>query len=188
MSHWLHSSPPRIVRPGWPSAPINFLNPQFAGFGERGKKSSRIAVVREGHRFEAKVFNSLVESAEADGWYLFPEFCFSFSFPTGKKSKAFIDLLAINPVLGAIAVLEMKRSHTAESYKQLWKYMAMCRSYFHQSYAVMGYEICLYQGNSLEYPGPHRWLSPGKLMAEDWDGRGFPKVSVVPWYMGSFSL
>lgn len=188
MTHWLHSSPPVVVRKSWPQAPSHFLAPTFAGFGDRGAKRSRNPLIREGHRFESKVFDRLVGPAEAEGWFLFPEFCFSFTLPSGKKARCFIDILAVNPVLGAVAVLEAKRSHVAESYKQIWRYMALCRSYFHQSYAVMGYEICLYQGNSLEYPGPHRWLSPGKMQASDWDGRGLPTVSVVPWYMGSFSL
>ena len=187
-SQWLHGQPPKVVRHSWPNAPVNFLNPVFAGFGERGVKRSRNALIREGHRFESKVLEALLAEAEADGWFLFPEFCFAYTLPSGKKTKAYIDILAVNPIHGAIAVIEAKRSHVAASYGQIWKYMALCRSYFSQSYAVMGYEICLYQGTSLEYPGPHRWLRPGRMQAVDWKGRGWPEVSVVPWYLGKFTL
>jgi hypothetical protein len=165
-----------------------FYEPTPAGFGHRGSKKSSSAVVREGHRFEGKVFDALVAGAESKGWILLPEFCFTFK--TGKlvTTKAYVDILAINPRSGCIAIIEAKRTHTADSYNQIWKYMALAKSYFGDCFAVIGYEVCLYQGLSLEYPGPHRWLSPGQMVAESWNGYGFPSISIVPWYTGKFYL
>jgi hypothetical protein len=102
--------------------------------------------------------------------------------------KIYIDVLAINVRAGAVVVLEMKRTHTANSYEQIWRYMAMVKAYFGEPFAVLGYEICLYKGATCDYPGPHRWLCPGQMVAQEWCGLGMPTISVVPWYMGKFYL
>lgn len=185
--HWLRSQPPKVRRLSWPQAPLQFYDPKPCGFGLRGKKSSSSYVVREGHRFESKILAALLD-AESRGWLLLPEFHFVYKNGNMEKRSAYVDILAINVKDGLIAVIEAKRTHTASSFEQIWKYMAMCKSYFGDCFAVTGYQVCLHQGLSLEYPGPHRWLTPGQFRAEDWNGRGLPTISIVPWYAGKFYL
>lgn len=186
---WLHGSLPRVIRHDWPQAPILFYNPKPIGLAARSTARKGRAVVREGHRFQEAALRSLVARGEDEGWFIFPEFVFEYqSGDRRTKQRAFIDMLAIHPMSGVVSVLEAKRSHTANSYKQIWKYMALCRSYFPKDFVVLGYELCLYQGLGCEYPGPHRWLAPGKLRAKEWSGRGLPEVSVAPFYAGDFWL
>lgn len=188
MRELYYGAPPKVVRRDWPQAPILFYDPQPAGFGVRkGKRSSR-HVVRDGHNFEKRVLRELMPKAEAAGWFFFPEFHFVYKNGQQEKKSAYIDCLAINPRDGVIAVLEMKRTHTPNSFAQIWRYMAFVKSYFGDSFAVLGYEICDNQGLEPYYPGPCRWLCPGQMQAKDWNGRGLPEVSIVPWYTGRFYL
>jgi hypothetical protein len=166
---------------------MHFYCPEMAGFGLRGSKKSGSAVVREGHRFETKVMSALA-GCEQNGWVLLPEFCIRYKDGKQVWRKVYIDILAINVRQGRAVVLEMKRTHVAGSYEQIWKYMAMVKSWLGQYFAVSGAEVCLFQGTSLEYPGPHTWIVPGELRTAEWDGNGMPVISVVPWYAGKFRL
>lgn len=188
MRELYYGNAPKVVRQAWPQAPLHFYNPEPAGFGFRHGKKSKRYVVQDGHNFEKRVFKKLVFDAEYRGWVFLPEFCFKYKNSRMEEKTAYIDLLGINVKDGVIAVLEMKRTHTPNSYAQIWRYMSFVKSHFGDIFKVIGFEICDHQGTEPYYPGPCKWLCPGQMKAVPWDGWGMPTVSIVPWYTGRFFL
>lgn len=171
----------RNVRRYWPQSPTQFERPKLVSLGRATSRSSSY-VVRNGIAFQNRVTQHF---SRLDGWFILPELEVRY-LDNGKEHSAYIDAVAINPISGWVVVLECKRTHTPESFKQIWRYMAYLASRLGgHMWRFAGLEVCSLSGRSLEYPGETLWMSGGNIRLDlvEWFGDSAPKVGIVPWYV-----
>lgn len=182
---WLYGQAPEIRSEAWPAASFRFKRVGIESINARAQGKGATAAIRDGLRFQKAVADHFALQIDA-GWFVFEEVCFVAELWDGSARRLYVDVLAINPIAGRIVVLEVKRTHVAASYKQIWDYMAVVRRFFSkESWEVAGVEVCKKSGVSFDYAGAAKWFVPGAFKPPAWDGHSLPVVGIVPWYMGS---
>lgn len=171
----------RNVRRCWPASPKDFQCARFVTLGRRTEKSSRY-VVNNGLSFQRRLTHAF---EFCDDWLVLSEMGFTYQDFKGVERKAFIDIVLVNPRDGYMVVVEAKRTHTADSYAQIWFYMSLLQSRFGGTWKIFGFEACSLAGRQLDYPGECVWAygESFDLRKIEWDGEGAPKVGILPCYM-----
>jgi len=138
--------------------------------------------VNNGLSFQRRLTNAFEAKRE---WLVLSEMGFSYVDGKGVKRKAFVDLVLVKPREGLMVVVEAKRTHTADSYGQLWFYMSLLYSRFGGTWKVFGLEACSLAGKQVSYPGECKWAYGESFNLKDveWSGDGMPKVGILPCYM-----
>ena len=169
------------VRKHWPSAPKPFTRAKIVSLGRKAERSSRY-VVNNGLSFQRRLTNVFEGQKE---WLTLSEVGFAYLDGNGEERRAYVDIVLINPRDGLIVVVEAKRTHTPDSYKQIWFYMGLLQSRFGGTWKVFGVEACSLAGRSAEYPGECVWGYGGEfdLKSIEWSGEGAPKVGILPCYL-----
>lgn len=171
----------RNVRRYWPASPRDFQCARFVTLGRRAERSSRY-VVNNGLSFQRRLTNAFEQQGE---WLVLSEMGFTYEDRKGVTRKAFIDIVLVNPRDGLLVVVEAKRTHTGDSYEQIWFYMSLLQSRFGGTWKVFGLEACSLAGKQVEYPGECKWAYGERFALADieWNGEGAPKVGILPCYM-----
>lgn len=169
------------VRRCWPTSPRDFQCARFVSLGRRTERSSRY-VVNNGLSFQRRLTSSFEMQRE---WLVLSEMGFTYLDFKGVQRKAFIDIVLVNPRDGYLVVVEAKRTHTKDSYAQIWFYMSLLQSRFGGQWKVFGFEACSLAGKQVDYPGACQWAYGERFDLRDieWDGEGAPKVGILPCYM-----
>ncbi|QGH73559.1 MAG: putative endonuclease I [Siphoviridae sp. ct7UA22] len=169
------------VRRGWPASPRDFQRARVVGLGRRAQRSSSF-VVNNGLSFQRRLTTCFDRNTR---WFVFPELEVSYLGRDGKEHSCFLDIALMDPLRGYIVVVEAKRTHTPDSYAQIWFYMSVLQSRFGASWKVFGVEACSLAGRAVEYPGDCVWAYGGSLDLQsiEWDGVGAPKVGILPCYL-----
>lgn len=129
----------------------------------------------------------LTSAFEQQGkWLVLSELGMSYVDGKGCRRMAYADIVLINPREGLVVVVEAKRTHTSDSYGQIWFYMSLLQSRFGGTWKVFGVEACSLAGRQVGYVGECQWAYGGSFELSDveWDGQGMPKVGILPCYMG----
>ena len=139
----------RNVRKYWPASPRDFQDVRLVSLGRKTERSSRY-VVNNGLSFQRRLTSAFEQQGK---WLVLSELGMSYVDGKGCRRMAYADIVLINPREGLVVVVEAKRTHTSDSYGQIWFYMSLLQSRFGGTWKVFGVEACSLAGRQVGYVG-----------------------------------